>query len=285
MKLRIDLPMLKLFLGRIIMSFLDFLASQFSKAQKASLVESFQDDLDPSVTFEVVDRKTPFLPLFDVRRLEFQRGSSYSYSAIYLNKHIRLQPIYFAVQRLTESFFPKLSSLESALVLGCAGCSIPRFLALSSKKCKITGVEYSETMIKIAKKYFIDDPLYQNFLLLHDDAFSFVHKATDSFQLIYVDLFLAENNCPQIMSMEFVNAIGSLMTEESIVIFNSLCLSKEECVKFASRYVSSFTATYVFDHQFHYYVVFVKASSASNLKAFEKRAMNFVRLDERFIAP
>ena len=277
--------MLKCFPRRTIMSFLDFLASQFSKLQKATLVESFQDDLDSSVTFEVVDRKTPFLPLFDVRRLEFQRGSSYSYSAIYLNKHLRLQPIYFAVQRLTESFFPKLSSLGSALVLGCAGCSIPRFLALSSKDCKITGVEYSETMIKIAKKYFIDDPIYHNFLLLHDDAFSYVHKTTEQFQLIYVDLFLADNNCPQITSMDFVNAISSLMTGDSIAIFNSLCLSKEDCMKFASRYASSFTATYVFDHQFHYYVVFAKTSSLSTLKAFEKRAMNFVRLDERFIAP
>ena len=267
------------------MSFLDFLASEFSKIQKATLVESFQDEHDPSVTFDVIDRKTPFLPLFDVRRLEFQSGSSYSYSAIFLNKHLRLQPIYFAVQRLTESFFPKLSSLGSALVLGCAGCSIPRFLALSSKDCKITGVEYSEIMIKIAKKHFIDDPLYKNFLLLHDDAFSYVHKVTDQFQLIYVDLFHADNNYPQITSTEFVNAIGSLMTGESIAIFNSLCLSKEDCMKFASRYASSFTATYVFDHQFHYYVVLAKASSASKLKAFEKRAMRYVRLDERFIAP
>ncbi|MCR5458893.1 MAG: hypothetical protein K6F51_03245 [Acetatifactor sp.] len=267
------------------MSFLDFLASQFSKAQKATLVESFQDDLDPSVMFKVVDRKTPFLPLFDVRRLEFQRGSSYSYSAIYLNKHLRLQPIYFAVQRLTESFFPKFSSLESALVLGCAGCSIPRFLALSSKDCKITGVEYSKTMIEIARKYFINDPLYKNFTLLHDDAFSYVHRITVPFQLIYVDLFLAENNCPQITSMEFIHAICSSMAEESIAIFNALCLSKDDCMKFASRHASSFSAAYVFDHQFHYYVVFVKVSSASKLKPFEKRAMNFIRLDERFIAP
>ena len=140
-------------------------------------------------------------------------------------------------------------------------------------------------MIKIAKKYFIDDPIYRNFLLLHDDAFSYVHKTTEQFQLIYVDLFLAEYNYPQITSAEFVNDIGSLMTGESIAIFNSLCLSKEDCVKFASRYVSSFTATYVFDHQFHYYVVFVKTSSSSKLKAFEKRAMSYVRLDERFIAP
>ena len=184
-----------------------------------------------------------------------------------------------------EGFFPKLSALESALVLGCAGCSIPRFLALSSKDCKITGVEYSETMIKIAKKYFINDPIYKNFLLLQDDAFSYVYKASDQFQLIYVDLFVAENNCPQITSTEFVNAIGSLMTEESIAIFNALCLGKEECMKFASRYASFFSAAYVFDHQFHYYVVFVKASSASKLKSFEKRAMSFIRLDERFIAP
>ena len=267
------------------MNFLDFLASEFSKTQKATLVESFQDELDPTVTFEVIDRKTPFLPMFDVRRLEFQRGSSYSYSAIYLNKRLRLQPIYFAVQRLTESFFPKLSALENALVLGCAGCSIPRFLALSSKNCKITGVEYSKTMIKIAKKYFIDDPIYKNFLLLQDDAFSFVHKTTSHFQLIYVDIFLADNHCPQITSAEFVTAVESLMPAESIAIFNALCLDKEECIKFASNYASSFSAAYVFDHQFHYYVVFVKASSATKLKAFEKRAMSFIRLDERFIAP
>ena len=167
------------------------------KFEKKTLVESFRDEANSEITFDVVDVTNLFLRWRDTRRLVFQHGSTYAYSSIYLHKYRHDQPIYYAVHQLTHSYLPRLSRLKSALVLGCAGCSIPRFLALSAPKCKITGIEYSEKMIEIARKYFVNDPtIFHNFQLIHADAFSYIHGLSEKYHLLYVDLFLADKKSP-----------------------------------------------------------------------------------------
>ena len=264
---------------------LDELLYQFHKDHgKDHVVEKFQDDLDPEITFYVVDRTSALLPHYDTRRLVFRSGSTYAYSSIYLDKNRRIQPIYEIVQRLAESYFPKMDQLESALVLGCAGCSVPRFLALSNENCRIDGVEYSEKMVEIARKHFINDPIFDHFHLIHDDAFSFVKKTKEKYNFSFVDIFQAETNHPMMLSDDFLHDVNSITEKESISVFNLLSLSREECMKFALRHVGQFSAAYVFDEMFHYYVIFVKTAKPSDLKGFENRATKYVRLLERYVS-
>lgn len=265
------------------MSLEDLLMDHHHKHEKAILVEEFHDDNDPNVTFCVVDRIAPVLHKYDTRRLEFQRGANYAYSTIYLDKNMRIQPIYESVQYMADAFFPDFHGLEKALVLGCAGCSIPRFLALSSPSCKITGIEYSSKMVEIAKKHFIDDPLFENFDLRLEDAFTFVKHTSEKYNYVYVDLFMAEKNHPRMLSDDFLRDIDSISAKESIVIFNLLNLSREESVRFAMRRLPHFRAAYVFDETFHYYVAFVNTENPKRLKAFEERANKQVRILERFV--
>ena len=253
------------------------------KFARTTLVETFQDHLDNSITFRVVDRKMPLLSLYDTRRMEFcSNDLNYLYSMIYLNKKKRIQPIYESVQYMAECFFPKLSGLDGALILGCAGCSIPRFFALSSPKCKITGIEFSETMVEIAKKHFVNDAAFENFSLIQGDAFSYVQNVSEMYNFVYVDLFLAEKNHPKTLSSDFLNNLNTVTAKESIVIFNLLNLSKDDCIKFALRFLNLFGASYVFDEQYHYYVAFVKTENPKGLRAFESRAAKYVRIDERY---
>ena len=267
------------------MSLEDLLIDYHRKHVKETLVEEFQDSANASATFYVIDRKAPFLHQFDTRRIEFRSGSTYAYSTIYLDKSRRMQPIYVCVQQMAESFFPNLEHINRALVLGCAGCSIPRFLALSNEQCKITGIEYSKIMVEIAQKHFINDPIFHNFELIQDDAFAYVKNTSDKFNFLFVDLFLAEKNHPQMLSDDFVKDVSFLTAEESISVFNLLSLSKEACIQFAMRHLGRFTAAYVFDEMFHYYVVFVKTAKSSNLKAFEGKITKYVRMQERFVNP
>lgn len=256
------------------------------KFNKVTLVESFQEDANPEITFDVIDCVNPLLYWRDTRRLIFQHGSTYVYSTIYLRKYRRDQPIYYAVHQLIHSYLPRLSRLESALVLGCAGCSIPRFLALSAPKCKITGIEYSEKMIEIAKKYFVNDPtIFRNFQLLHADAFTYVHGASEKYQLTYVDLFLADKNHPQIFADDFLRDLDSITAKESITIINLLNLSKDDAVKYLLRLAEMFPAVYLFNEHFHYYCVLIKTENPAALRRFETRAAKSVRLDERFVSP
>lgn len=256
------------------------------KFEKKTLVESFHDEMNPEIMFDVIDETNPLLPWRDIRRIIFQNGSSYVYSTIYLHKYRHDQPIYYAVHQLTHSYLPKLSRLESALVLGCAGCSIPRFLALSAPKCKITGIEYSEKMIEIARKYFVNDPtIFRNFQLLHADAFSYIHGLSEKYHLLYVDLFLADKNHPQIFADDFLRDLDSVTAEESITIINLLNLSKSDATRYILRFVELFPAAYVFNERFHYYGVLIKTANPATLKRFEARAVKNLRMEERFISP
>ena len=266
------------------MSLEELLIERHKKHEKAILVEEFHEDNDQGVTFCVVDRVAPILHKYDTRRLEFQSGANYAYSTIYLDKNMRIQPIYESFQFMADAFFPDDNGLTRALVLGCAGCSIPRFLALSHQNCKITGVEYSEKMVEIARKHFIDDPLFDNFDLRLEDAFSFVKRTSEKYNFVYVDLFMAEKNHPHALSDDFLRDIDLITSKESIVIFNLLNLSREECVRFAMRQLSHFRAGYVFDETFHYYVAFVNTEDPKKLKAFEERANKRVRILERFVS-
>ncbi len=248
-----------------------------------TLVEEFQDPVCAEVVYRVVDRKLPILRSLDTRRLEFTSGTKYAYSTIYLDKHRADQPIYLIVQDLTNSFFRRKSRMRSALVLGCAGCSIPRFLVMTYKRVQVTGVEYSEKMIEIAQKYFLNKPMEKRFTLLHDDAFAFVHKTTDQYDFIHVDVFVAEKNHPQTFTDDFMKALSNIMSENSIAILNCLNLTKNDCNNFALRFWDEFTAAYVVDERFHYYVVFVKASDPATLKGFETRVAKYARIDERYV--
>ena len=86
------------------------------------------------------------------------------------------------------------------------------------------------------------------------------------------------------LSDDFLHDVDSITEEESISVFNLLSLSREECMKFALRHVDQFSAAYVFDEMFHYYVVFVKTAKPSDLKGFENRATKYVRLLERYVS-
>lgn len=267
------------------MSLVNALISLHDKFAKTTLVESFQDSYDDSITFRVIDRKMPLLSRFDTRRIDFRSNDlSYVYSTIYLSKKMTFQPVYYAVQHAAECFFPKLLGLHKALVLGCAGCSIPRFLALRSRDCQITGVEYSEIMTEIAQKYFINDPIFDHFTLIRDDAFAFVQSNAGKYNYVYVDLFLAEKNHPKVLSGDFLTDLDSIMEKESIAIFNLLNLSLDDCIKFARRFLPAHSAAYVFDEQFHYYVAFAKTQDRAKLRDFELKFAKFVRIDERFFS-
>ena len=266
------------------MSLEELLIDHHHKHAKTILVEEFHDDNDGEIAFRVVDRVAPVLHQFDTRRLEFQSGSTYAYSTIYLDKNRHMQPIYESVQFMADAFFPNLTGLDRALVLGCAGCSIPRFLALSKPDCQITGIEYSEKMVEIARKYFINDPAFDHFELRQEDAFSFVKKTAEKYNYLYVDLFMAEKNHPRMLSDDFLKDIDYVAAKESISIFNLLSLSREESNKFAMRHLHRFTASYVFDETFHYYVAFVNTENPAKLRAFEERANKKVRVLERYVS-
>lgn len=91
------------------------------------------------------------------RDLEFKNMHSpyfYIHSSVYLDRSTIRQPIYDIPQDIILSWSNE-AQINNALVLGCAGCTIPRFLVLQFPTCLVTGIELSSRLISIAQEFFI----------------------------------------------------------------------------------------------------------------------------------
>jgi spermidine synthase len=91
-------------------------------------------------------------------------------------------------------------------------------------KGKITGVEIDETAVEIAKKFFELDQI-PNLNLVVDDAFEFVLKTKEKYDLIIIDIF-QDTKMPNFLFEDFfINRINFLLQVNGFILFNTMVLS------------------------------------------------------------
>lgn len=124
--------------------------------------------------------------------------------------------------------FERILKMNHILVLGVAGGSVIKTISEEVKfKGKITGVEIDPEIIKIANSYFHLDQI-PNFEVVIDDAFEFVLKTKDRYDLIIIDIF-QDTTMPNFLFEEFFqNRTCFLLKEKGIILFNTMCLSEKE---------------------------------------------------------
>lgn len=124
--------------------------------------------------------------------------------------------------------FERILKMNHILVLGVAGGSVIKTLSEEIKfKGKITGVEIDSEIIKIANSYFQLDQI-PNFEVVIDDAFEFVLKTKEKYDLIIIDIF-QDTTMPNFLFEEFFqNRTCFLLKEKGIILFNTMCLSEKE---------------------------------------------------------
>ena len=92
-------------------------------------------------------------------------------------------------------------------------------------KHKITGIEYDEAIIEIAKKYFpyvlIDSEI------IFTDAYFFAKTAKSSYDVIFIDLFNDTFILEKFQTKEFLKNILSLTKPNSIIVMNSMTNAKK----------------------------------------------------------
>ena len=223
------------------------------------------------ILYKVIDRKC-FLPSYKNRRdLLFKTEDSkyvYSHSAVFLDTKNVFQPVLSTPQKLIDAW-SKRGSVDNALVLGCAGCTIPRFIALKYPQCKTVGIEYEEKFIEIAWKYFWIPEFDSKFQLLHGDAFKYV-KDTDGekYDIICVDVF-SENQLPQdVFSKDFINDINNCSKDNSIIIFNLLEEAMDNVLPFAKALPDYFNEKYIINYDIHCFLVAIKSVNATGKNGF-----------------
>ncbi|MEL1244257.1 fused MFS/spermidine synthase [Flavobacterium sp. DGU11] len=140
--------------------------------------------------------------------------------------------------------FERIRGFEKVLVLGVAAGSVIKTLADEIKfKGKITGVEIDPAAIEIANTYFGLDKI-ANCEIVIDDAFEFVLKTKERYDLIIIDIF-KDTEMPNFLFEDFwINRINFLLKVNGFILFNTMTLTnenKERNLHYKSRFSDEYS--------------------------------------------
>lgn len=127
--------------------------------------------------------------------------------------------------------YERIKSFESILVLGVAGGSVIKTIVDEIKfKGKITGVEIDIEIVEIANKYFKLNEV-KNLELVVDDAFEFILKTKEKYDLIIIDIF-EDTKMPSFLFQDFfINRINFLLNFEGFILFNTMVINEKDRVR------------------------------------------------------
>lgn len=124
--------------------------------------------------------------------------------------------------------FKRIKTMENILVLGVAGGSVIKTLVHEIHfEGKITGVEIDKAIIEIANEYFHLDQI-QNLEIIIDDAFDFVLKTKDKFDLIIIDIFQDTKMPHFLFETFFIDRICLLLNPKGFILFNTMVLTEKQ---------------------------------------------------------
>ena len=135
--------------------------------------------------------------------------------------------------------YDKIVPMEHILVLGVAGGSVIKTLVDEIKfQGKITGVEIDSEIIKVANTYFKLDEV-KNLEIIIDDAFEFVLKTKNKYDLIIIDIFQDTTMPNFLFETFFTNRVCFLLKNNGFILFNTMLLNESQNVR-NKKYVSEF---------------------------------------------
>ncbi len=135
--------------------------------------------------------------------------------------------------------FERIRGFENVLVLGVAAGSVIKTLSEEIKfRGKITGVEIDPAAIEIGNTYFGLDKI-ANCEIVIDDAFEFVLKTREKYDLIIIDIF-KDTEMPNFLFEDFwINRINFLLKVNGFILFNTMTLNerhRERNLLYRSRF-------------------------------------------------
>lgn len=124
--------------------------------------------------------------------------------------------------------FAKIKKMDHILILGVAGGSVVKTLVDDIDfKGKITGVEIDSEIIEIANQFFKLNEIPQLQIII-DDAFEFVLKTTEKYDLIVIDIFQDIKMPNFLFESYFIDRICFLLKSKGVVLFNTMLLNQAE---------------------------------------------------------
>jgi spermidine synthase len=127
--------------------------------------------------------------------------------------------------------FAKIKKMDHILILGVAGGSVVKTLVDDIEfKGKITGVEIDSEIIEIANQFFKLNEIPQLQIII-DDAFEFVLKTTEKYDLIVIDIFQDIKMPNFLFESYFMDRICFLLKSKGVVLFNTMLLNQAENIR------------------------------------------------------
>lgn len=124
--------------------------------------------------------------------------------------------------------FDTIQKMESILVLGVAGGSVIKTLTQEIQfKGKITGVEIDPEIIAIANTYFKLNEI-SNLTIRLEDAFEFVTKTNETFDLIIIDIFQDSTMPAFLFEAQFVSRSKELLNPKGFILFNTMLIQNSD---------------------------------------------------------
>ena len=124
--------------------------------------------------------------------------------------------------------FERIKTMDHILVLGVAGGSVIKTLVNEINfEGKITGVEIDNSVITIANEYFHLDQI-KNLEIIIDDAFEFVLKTKNKYDLVIIDVFQDTKMPNFLFETFFINRICYLLQPKGFILFNTMILNEKQ---------------------------------------------------------
>jgi spermidine synthase len=117
-------------------------------------------------------------------------------------------------------------NLNTALVLGLGGGSVPKLILEKRPDCAIRAVELDETVVALGHQYF-GLGKYHQLEVIVADATQFVNSDDRLYDLIVVDLFL-DNLVPAAAETpSFLQALRARLSPGGVLLFNRMVVPQE----------------------------------------------------------
>ena len=109
--------------------------------------------------------------------------------------------------------------VDSVLVLGVGGGTIPRMILKKNPKAKIVGVDNDPSIIKVGIDHLALGEINMDLIL--KDIFEYVYEIKDKFDLIVVDLYSGGSFPYKCLSPKFINHLKGLLNKSGEIYINT----------------------------------------------------------------
>jgi len=124
--------------------------------------------------------------------------------------------------------YERILGMRHILLLGVAGGSVIKTLIDEVHyKNRITGVDIDPVIIEIANQFFKLNEI-ENLEIIIDDAFEFVLKTKEKYDMIIIDIFQDTTMPNFLFESFFIKRIGFLLNQNGVILFNTMLLDDKD---------------------------------------------------------